>query len=362
MASRSQSQNGSAEGGPTEPVAATGPVAVPDPDPRPLPKRRAANPAVDDVIHSGEIVPRSMIVKSSDSMAKIEVRADPTEPTTHVPPALPPLPMSPRIAPRRRSLRVSWLVAAIVSGLGAGALVLADRKTSVPTTNPHAAEIQTTAEMLGTALDADARAAMMRAEAVATAPALRAAIETDPQTLADMARDKDIVLSVERGEQLEIIQVRDGKRTTMLHLPTASAPIKAPVVGATRLDQRGDGLVMIATAAVAQQRSGISGEVVFVVPVDLEPIKQRVATQAVQATVVGLRSPVVLAHDGDKTGTALTVPIKTKMPEPVLALSTVMATELAGSSKTIRLARDACAVMSIAFVLIFGLSFAIRRR
>src|SRR5262249_3504565 len=89
------------------------PAATPPPR-----RRRTPNPAVDDVIHSGEIVEsRSRVVRASGEMSKVEV-SDDTEPR----PALPAAP--------RRKLRLLWLVAAIVPGVAAGALLLIDSQAS----------------------------------------------------------------------------------------------------------------------------------------------------------------------------------------------------------------------------------------
>src|SRR5689334_22495036 len=96
-------------------VAPAEPQAQPAPAQPRQPRRRASNPQVDDVIHTGEIQPRSMIVRSTDSsprieVAKIEIQDEKTE--LAAPLAVP--------APRSRS----WLLLAAAAIPAAAAVAL----------------------------------------------------------------------------------------------------------------------------------------------------------------------------------------------------------------------------------------------
>ncbi|HSD86923.1 MAG TPA: hypothetical protein VLB44_05390 [Kofleriaceae bacterium] len=273
-------------------------VPAPEPTPAPAPKKRrprTPNPAVDDVIHTGEIAPRSMIVKASAStptLPKVEVHDEQTDQTR------PPIEMP-------RPFPWVWLAAAIVPAIVAGALFLVDRTSSTSAKADDQAEhlaVQSAAQFIGTTLDADAKATLMRAEVIASSSMLRAGILTDAQTLEDQAKDKDVVFSLKPGETVEVFQVRQGARSLMLRLPKTAAALDPPPVGKTMLAMR-DGVPMVVANAEIPQQQGTSGEVVLAVRVDVEPMKKRIEPHAAEATLVGLGPPVVLAkHAGAAPG------------------------------------------------------------
>jgi hypothetical protein len=291
------------------------------PAPQHVPRKRARtpNPAVDDVIATGEISaePRSRIVKSSPGMPayempKIEVREEPTEPVVPVRPSAP---------PRAQGRPVLWLVVGgLVLGAGAGALLLArGGKSSTAATTPsptkpaedHSSGLQTAAMFIGTTLDADAHAAMVRAEAIASSSMLRAGIETDAKTLSDMAKDNDVTFPIKAGESVEVYQVRqDGSRTSMLRLPSGVETIPAPAVGKTQLAVIKGTLMAIATATIAKRQGDkIGGEIVLAVPIDLEAIRKKVTFPS---SLVGLGPPIVIVR-GAPGGAKQTLKIETEM-------------------------------------------------
>ena len=174
------------------------------------------------------------------------------------------------------------LIAAVAPAIAATALVFADTSSTSSSDNQRTLGLQAAAEMIGTTLDGEARAAQVRVEAIASSSMLRTAIDTDAQTLADMARDKDIVFPVEHGEVLEVVQIRNNTRTTMLRIPATAAKLDPSTSGATRVESHGATVVAVANAPITKPGSGMSGEVVISVPLDLEPIKKRVATLAME--------------------------------------------------------------------------------
>ncbi|HUS31692.1 MAG TPA: hypothetical protein VMZ53_24490 [Kofleriaceae bacterium] len=307
-------------------------------------RRRAANPTADEPIHTGEIAPRSMIIRSSPSMeipkieiAKIEISDEKTE--LAPPPIMEPEPVAapPRRARavtagvRRRSMAPIFIgVGVAIAGVVVAVVLVGKSKPAATTTTPansasdqHRLPLQAAAQFIGTTFDADAKAALVRAEAMATSSMLRAGILTDAQTLQDMAKDKDVVFKLEAGDTVEVIQVRDGTRTPMLRLPGDAAALDAPPVGKTKIVLRNGAPIVIATAEIAEQQ-GTSGQVVLGSPVDLEAIKKRVAGHAVEASLVGLGAPIVLAKTGTPGGETIKLPIENEAKLP-LELDVVLA-------------------------------------
>lgn len=271
---------------------------------------RARARIADDVIESGEIVERRSLVIRSQPVPVVDWNDAPTEITAR---PLPP----PQPAARRTKWHFAALAAAVLFGIAAIALTLRAR--------PNASRIdalESRAEMLGTALDGDARATMIRAEAIATSPVLRAAIETDAGTLADMARDRDVAFSLQRGDVIEVYQVRAGKRALLLRLPASSKPLDAPTGGQARIEGAGDRLSVVANAVVVNSRSDITGEIVLSTPVELADVARRIADLASGAQLVGTREPVVLVRSSSSPN--VTIPIRAKTPAArplVLAVS-----------------------------------------
>jgi hypothetical protein len=319
----------------------------------PLPtlrKPRAINPEVDNVIASGEIQPRSLIIRSSDSLTRMPVREDATEPSL--------VPNMPIAAPRR-GLHWLWLAAAIVPAV-LGGMLMTKRPAAAPA--PNTMGVQAAAEMIETALDAEGHAAQLRVEAIASSSMLRAGIETDPQTLADMARDKDVVFTLEPGEALEVFQLHDGTRSSMLRMPTAAPAITPATPGKPRLDAHGGALTIVATSQVAKD-SKVSGEVSLSIPINLDSIKRRLTDQTLGASLAGLASPVIFVPDSGKSATNVVVAIETKRLEtkPV-SLVALIATPVAPSGSSFVTARYACFGASGLLLLVFLVSLVRSRR
>lgn len=273
------------------------------------------------MIESGEIVERRSLVIRSQKVPVVDWNDAPTEVTAQpLPQPLPPQPT--RRAP---AWHFAALAGAIVFGLAA--IVLTVR--TQPDSN-HLDALQDRADVLATALDGDARAAMVRAEAIATSPVLRAAIVTDASTLADMARDRDVVFPLQKGDVIEVYQVRGGKRTLMLRMPESARPLDPPAGGQSRIDGAGDRLAVVANAVVVNNRSDVTGEIVVSTPVELAPLAAHIGQHATGAQLVGTRHPVVIVPSKDTPN--VTIPIATKTPAIApLALAAVVPVPTASS-------------------------------
>jgi hypothetical protein len=263
--------------------------------PQNRPRRQSAE---DERIESGEIVERRSLVIRSQPVPVVEWTETPTEITV--------APVKPR-ARSSSSPRLAVLAGAV--GFAALAIVLTLR--SGPSSSKIAA-LESRADLLATTLDGDARAAIVRAEAIAASPVLRAAIDTDATTLADMARDRDMSLSLREHDVVEIYQVRAGKRALLLRLPATAAPLQAPVAGQARIDGAANRVVVVASAAIANGRSAVAGELVLSTPVDLVNITKRIAEQTDGAQLVGMQKPIVLEQSASAPN--VTIPIEAKTP------------------------------------------------
>lgn len=328
--------------------------------PRP---RRAENPAVDETIHSGEIsLPRSMIVRSASSPAIPQ--QPPEHPVTPAPGAAPPAVASPLPAPHRRSLWFVWLALAVSAG--AAAVVFGSVKpTVIQPAPPHTIEADTTAQLVGTTLDGAARAALMRVEAIVQTPMLRAGIQTDAKTLGDMASDRDLVFPHAAGETIEVFQTGASGRALALRIPSDAAAVTPPAVGATRIEQRGDGLVVVADAAITSSATNAAaGEVVLVAPIDLSLIQKRPYEQLTGVQLAGFDKPIALGGGASVANGALVIgKVETTTGKtPALEVDGTIAVPPAVRQPKgyVLPVRVGCAGFAFAMLIVFGIS--LRRR
>ncbi len=307
---------------------------------------RARARLADDVIESGEIVERRSLVIRSQPVPVLDWNDEKTELTARPLPA--PRPSRPRSS---SPLRVLALAGAIVFGIAGIVLAVRNR--------PDAANLealQSRADALGSTLDADARAAMVRAEAIATSPVLRAAIETDARTLADMARDRDLAFPLEKGDVIEVYQVRAGARTLMLRLPADAPQLTPPKSGQALIDGAGDRLAVVANAVVTNQRADITGEIVLSTPIALADLTKQVKLHTTGAHLVGTREPVMLVPS--KSAPNVTIPIQAKTPSHgALALAAVV--PMPGGSS---IAAWLCMSIAAGLLAIFAIAFLRARR
>ena len=130
------------------------------------------------------------------------------------------------------------------------------------------------ASRIADTLDGDrAQALHLRADGIAATPMVRAAIETDAATMHDLATN-EMVFTPQRGEVLEVFQVRDGTPTSLLRVPTGW-PALDPLKGReTRVRTDGKDVVVIASAPVGGYQSKITGMVVVAMPAELAGVRR----------------------------------------------------------------------------------------
>ena len=320
--------------------------------PKAPPRRpRTPNPAVDEAIQSGEIeLPRSLIIRSSANPPFRE-RDDRTEPRRA--PVLP-------VARRQRFGRLAWLVAAIAPAIAAIVLRYSEPVVTAPTAQ-HSAEAESFAQLVGTSLDAAVHAAQLRAEALASSSMLRAGIQTDAATLADMAKDQDVVFSLAAGERVEVFQTGNHAPVSMLHVPSGSLPIHditAP--NTSRLDLEGSKIMVVVTAPITKPGGATAGLIALAAPIDLA--KPQYA-QLSGVALTGFAAPIALGGGAPSaTGTKITVPITMTTKGPTLSITATLAAAPAPArDHLIAYTRYACAALATLFLLMYLASVIFRR-
>jgi DNA-binding response OmpR family regulator len=297
------------------------PVKLPNATPGPAPAV-----ADDDALDEWEQPHNSLVIakKVADAVKRtarstlppINERKPEGAPLAKPEPAAPkPKPEPPREEPRvseppvarRRGPNVVWLVLAVVvaaAGTAIPYVVPPPAATNAPDVGPM---LQADANQLATAIDASGKASTMRAKTLAATPLLRAGIETDAATIRDLANSESMFQPV-NGETLEIFQLRDGARVSLLRVPQGAAPLDAGNDESNKLVSDGKALAVVASAPIAKQTSGVGGLLAVSTPCDLASATHGLASHVVGASLVGLDRPVVLVP-GNGTGRAVTLPL-----------------------------------------------------
>ncbi len=265
----------------------------------------------------GAIEAFHLITRPTDSITPLSIPIPAIPVAAMLPPEI--IPLTPPVRRSRRS--IALLASALLfAGAGVGLLLAEQRAVAPATTNaPHIAALEAEAEKLAALLDSEIRAAQLRADGVASAPMLRAAVETDAATLTDMARESSL-FSPKPGEVLEVFQARDNTMSTMLRLPSTAGPGKPLVLtggkleAATRIESHAGELSVIVGAPIERQQSkpgesSIAGGLVLAVPIDLTATRRRILEQVPEATLLGLDEPVILAGSTRSAGVAAPVSI-----------------------------------------------------
>jgi hypothetical protein len=269
-------------------------------------------------------------------------------------------------APRRA--RLVWLLLAMPAIAGAIALAFvkpADPAAAAAAPAPKSVEIDTVAQLVGATLDAEGKAALIRAEAIASSPTLRAAIQTDAGTLADMAKDHDIDLpsGSDAGSDaaLQIFQVSPAGRKVLLAMPSGATAVTPPGVGKTRLEERGNRLVVIADAKITTQ-SDPSGEVVLTTPIDLSAIQNRTYAEVTGVELTGFGKPIAIGGGAAvANGARVTASVTTAGSEHSLAVSATIpvaaaAVEAPHAQNLLRIVHATCIGLAVVFLIGFVLS------
>ena len=219
-------------------------------------------------------------------------------------------------APQRRSSAL-WLVGVVVAGIVAGGVTVAENVVSSTTDRAGATSIAADAERISSAFDAAASSAQIRVDGIATTPVLRAAIETDAATLADLLGN-EMIFSPNKGEALEIFQFRGDKAQSLLRLPKGAAALPPLKGRETKLRIDGRDATVFASAPITGYQSKSGGGLVISAPVDLSAIRHALEEHAVSATLTGLGSDLALAGDPTKPvvteGQPAIAPLKIAVP------------------------------------------------
>jgi hypothetical protein len=331
------------------------------PAPPPPRRPRVQNPAIDEVIHSGEIqLPRSHIIRSSQTnpgMPALEREEDRTEPTVHRPILPPP-------APPRRFGRLAFLVAAIAPAIAAIVLRVSQPAPVAPTAQTKSPEAEAVAQLVGTMIDGEAHAAQVRADAIASSTMLRAAIQTDAATVADMFKDQDVAVTLGKGERMEIFQTHDATSASLFRYPPDSAPITPVTPGSARLELAGTTVTVVVTTPVAKQGGGVLGSIALASPIDLSRAQARKYDQLSGVALTGFAKPLPLGGGAPAaTGTKITVPVVTTAAKgPSLSITATLAVaQVAATGKGVMYACYICAVLATLFLLMYVGSLILKR-
>ena len=149
----------------------------------------------------------------------------------------------------------------------------------------------------------------MRADGIATTPMLRAAIDTDAATLKDLTTT-EMMLTAEKGESLEIFQLRGDTAATLVRIPKTAAPLPTLRGRGTQISSDGDGVTLVVSAPISGYRAAVAGGIAIATPVDLTSIRRALDDHSVHAALTGLGSELVLAGArGDPRANAVELPV-----------------------------------------------------
>jgi serine/threonine protein kinase len=224
---------------------------------------------------------------------------------------------------RPRAERRGWLLAcALVTALAGTAVVAAEWMSSRGAGAVSRDALAAEADKLGAAIDAEIRAARLRADGIAATPMLRAAIDTDAATIQDMAKDQALY-TPRAGEVFELYQMRDGRSTSVMRIP-ADAPAVPAVIGTeVRFERHGDVARFVLGAPIARRTEGVGGAVAIAVALDLDAVRTRLGAYTSCAALAGIGDEIRLIGEGsDKTPIAFPISIDAG-PSPALVMMAV---------------------------------------
>ncbi len=264
-------------------------------------------------------------------------------------PTLPALPA----APQKR--RAGWLLVPAVLAAAAGAALWWTAESTSTTQPPDVSGLEREADQFASTLDSVTTAAQLRAESMATSPMLRAAIETDSATLADMARDGTL-FQPKPGETIEIFQLRDGATTSLLRLPRTASPLS--LAAKPQLVGSGDALALVVTVPILEQSGDAAGgTLALAMPIDTRSLIARIGDQAVAAKLVGNDVAITLAERGTE-GVERELPVRAKVAQ--LSLVATVSTPVIATPPNL-LPAYACFGAAGLFGLLFLVGLVLRR-
>jgi hypothetical protein len=261
---------------------------------------------------------------------------------------------------------VFLLVGIVAMGAAGATLVLAGSRIVGPATQTA---LEANAKAIASALDAAARAAHVRADRIATHDMVRAAIQTDAATAADMMQSdfdqtpiKDEKLI--KGETLELFQLSQGNSSSLARMPANGGALQPLAGRGTRVQRLGDGLALLVSAPVKRFKDGpdykpVDGSLVMAIPLDLTFARQQAAESAVEVELagIGLDKPFVLLPNSDAGGPRVAFPIETA-PDTALKLQlSVVPKTTAGRAPWVAPVRYAGLALGVVMLVAAALSF-----
>lgn len=252
---------------------------------------------------------------------------------------------------------VGWLLGAVIACLVAGGALAGGWWTTQARERAAGDALSGDADKIAGSIDAEVRAAHLRAEALASTPMLRAAIETDAATLEDMARSEKMFTPAAR-EVVEIFQQKDRQLISILRVPPSGRPLRPVEQGQTRLE-RIDGQLAVAVGApiAAYGASTVVGQLVLSAVVDLAPSRRALEQHAARASIAGLGDPIAVIGSA---GGADRVPIPLPAGADPAVLALVASPRLAPAPGWISAVELAGGAAAIVMVGLFALR--VRRR
>jgi hypothetical protein len=273
-----------------------------------------------------------------------------------------------RVVWARKRPSLAWLVVAALLLGGAIAITFLAPPPVDVVERTTVKGIEAIALELGKAVDATATAAHARADKLADTPAMRAGILTDAATMSDVLKD-ELKVVLAPNEKLEVFQVHDATTASLIRIPSTAAAlptIRDRAVGMVHLD--GGGLEVVVGAPIERLKNGAgyendkSGELVLAVPVDLDPIRQRLADHAKSALLTADGSSQSLLPTTPK-GMAIRVHVPSNTAELSLAAVPMATTHRTSWLDPVRYGvAGAGALLVITFLLLFALRKPVPRR
>jgi hypothetical protein len=271
-----------------------------------------------------------------------------------------------RVMWTRKPPSMLWLGGAAMWFTAAVALTMCAPHSTHTLDEATVIALQQEAVEIGLTIDAAAHAAHQRAAAIAQTPMLRAAILTDPATVADIMTSE---LKFQRapGEVIELFQVRGAKLETLIRMP-ASAPALPAIadreVTMVHLDDSGPRVVVSAQVRRIKDgegyEPGITGTFMLSGPVGVGVIQQQLAGYAADAALVESGRSVLLVHQADvAAGATLSIAV----PSTTAQLTLTAAPLLAGHrAPWIELMRNISLVLGAVMLIGFGSLLVLYRR
>ena len=280
--------------------------------------------------------------------------------------------------------RVVWAtrliiaIALVVAGVAFAAAVVLPA-IAPPGPPVVAASTRTALELeakgVASAIEAAARAAEVRAQRIAQATMVRAAVMTDKATVADMAKSDFEYTPIKderliQGETLELFQLRGGQVISLLRIPATAPPIQPLHGHDMRIDPVPAGVDVAVGCPVEQYKdgpgypAGVSGAIALSIPIDLAFVRQQLTSDARDATLVGLAAPVVLAGhpSASEAGPVLRLPIQLGPDRHLAAMALeVHPKARRGQPGWVGPVRYACAGLALVMLVVAALVWARRR-